>query len=352
MTRLSRISDGRDTGGCRCFVNNRQLRCAHGLPGHGRVPRRAPAARRPVHPRSASASTARSVSSPGSPGPAPRKVTCPWAGRTDGSMWWGSSCSLPHKTGRTLGQHLGRRARVRAPRCLRATQVRDRWWTSAPARSRRCVPTTPRRRISVTADCPSARTSASAPTGALQPASRAASRDRSAVTAARVYGSSSSASEATRVGVRRHALDCQGPLAGGGQDHVDRQELGHLCGPADPAEPGRGEHHRVELAARGRSRCGCRCCRGSGPSRCGARGCERTRSAAPCGAASRYRSGRRRGSSLEASARPGRPARPGGPRARGIAASTRSLGLRGRQVLQGVHGEVDLARSAARRAAR
>ena len=197
--------------------------CSTSRAGMARVRRRAPAGSATVHPHCASASTARSVSSPGSPGPAPRKVTCPWAGQ-DGMVRCGGAQSArsPIRPAAPLASISREFAAERlVPR--RATRVRDRWWTTAPARSRRCVPTTPRRRISLTA-CPSARRSASAPTGALQPASRAASRDRSAVTAARVYGSSSSASEAMRSVLDASALDGQCPLAGGGQDRVDRQE--------------------------------------------------------------------------------------------------------------------------------
>lgn len=45
------------------------------------------------------------------------------------------------------------------------------------------------------------------------------------------------------------AFDRQCSLTGSGQNGVDRQEVGHLTGPAEAAEPGRGENHRVQFTA-------------------------------------------------------------------------------------------------------
>lgn len=51
------------------------------------------------------------------------------------------------------------------------------------------------------------------------------------------------------VGAAGSALDRQCSLAGSGQNGVDRQEIGHLTAPSEAAEPGRGEYHRVEFTA-------------------------------------------------------------------------------------------------------
>ena len=152
-------------------------------------------------------------------------------------------------------------------------------------------------------------TSASAPIGAEQPPSRVASTARSAVTAARVAGSSRRGQLADQVGVVGPALDGQRALARGGQ-HLQRVEhLGGVVEPADAGQAGAGEHDRVVLP---RSHLADRACR-----RC--RGCRRSRG--PCRgrasgrrvAASRCRRGCRP-AARRGSARRGRRPRRGGPR--------------------------------------
>ena len=108
------------------------------------------------------------------------------------------------------------------------------------------VPTTPRRRISLTI-CPSAnkvgeRTHRCAAAG-LQGGEQGSLGGHGGP-GVRVVELGEHGGE---VHVDRGALDSQGPLAGGGQDGVDRQELGHLVGPADAVKPGGGEHDGVEL---------------------------------------------------------------------------------------------------------
>ncbi len=69
---------------------------------------------------------------------------------------------------------------------------------------------------------------ANAPTGAEQPASRAARTARSAVTAARVRGSSSTPRKSIEVGAVGPALHGQRALAGRGQHLLDLEDLGDL----------------------------------------------------------------------------------------------------------------------------
>ena len=87
------------------------------------------------------------------------------------------------------------------------------------------------------------------PTGALQPASRAASTARSAVTAARVHSSSSTARAARRGrGRPRGTRSASAPCAGAGSICSGVEQLGRLVDAAQPAQPGRGDDHGVELA--------------------------------------------------------------------------------------------------------
>ena len=143
--------------------------------------------------------------------------------------------------------------------------------------------------------------------------------------------------------VDRRALDSECPLAGSGQDGVDRQEVGHLAAPAEAVEARGGQHDRVELpvvdvpdpgvdvpadrhglygAGRGSRACALSCAmrRGGARADAGAVAAARRRSA-PSRATSTSRGSSR--------------ARDGG--------QDQVLGLRRGQVLQRVHGEVDLA---------
>ena len=89
-------------------------------------------------------------------------------------------------------------------------------------------------------------TSASAPTGEVQPASSAASSARSAVTAARVSASLRAATDPHQVGVVGAALDRQRALAGRRQ-HLQRvEDLGRLVGAAEPEQAGAGQHDGVQ----------------------------------------------------------------------------------------------------------
>ena len=83
----------------------------------------------------ASASTARRVSSPGSPGPAPRKVTCPCSGPAGKVV--GLNVLAPPSDRPRPGRASRWRVRDREPVPPRACRARDRWWTAAPASSRR-----------------------------------------------------------------------------------------------------------------------------------------------------------------------------------------------------------------------
>ena len=106
---------------------------------------------------------------------------------------------------------------------------------SATARSHSSSPSSP------------SATSASAPIGAEQPPSRVASTARSASTVARVARVVEGGQRGDEVVVGA-ALDRERALAGRGQ-HLQRVEhLGDLLEPADPGQPGAGEQHRVVLA--------------------------------------------------------------------------------------------------------
>ena len=76
-----------------------------------------------------------------------------------------------------------------------------------------------------------------------------ASTARSAVTAARVRGSSiASRTSARELRVGGPALDRQRALPGGGE-HLQRVEhLGHVVHPSEPGEAGPGQHDRVHLS--------------------------------------------------------------------------------------------------------
>ena len=107
-------------------------------------------------------------------------------------------------------------------------------------------------------------TSANAPTGALQPASSAASTrplrgDRGAGDLV-VERGGQLADEVVVVGPALHG---QRALCRGGQ-HLQRvEQLGRLVDPAEPAQPGGRDDDRVELARARPCRCGCRRCPGS-----------------------------------------------------------------------------------------
>ena len=88
------------------------------------------------------------------------------------------------------------------------------------------------------------------PTGALQPASSAASRLRSAVVAARVAAIVRARQQGGQLRLAGPALHRQGPLARRGQHLVGLEDLGHRVEPADPGQARVGEHHRVDLAGR------------------------------------------------------------------------------------------------------
>lgn len=83
----------------------------------------------------ASASTARRVSSPGSPGPAPRKVTCPCSGPAGSVV--GLTALAPPSDRPRPGRASRLRVRGRAPLPGRTSRARDRWWTAAPCGIRR-----------------------------------------------------------------------------------------------------------------------------------------------------------------------------------------------------------------------
>ena len=179
-------------------------------------------------------------------GPSGRLLRVPAASRVLG---------LVHRTRSTSGRPHPRRASSAASSRPTPAGSRDGSGGGQPHRAEpSTAPTTPRRYssgvLAVGRDVGVAR-----PTGAEQPASSAASRARSAVTAARVRGSSSSASSATeRRGVVGAALDRQRALAGGGQHQRRVEHLGDLVEPAEPGKPGAGEHDGVERRRRRPSR--------------------------------------------------------------------------------------------------
>ena len=203
-------------------------------------------------------------------------------------------------------------------------------------------------------------TTARDPTGAVQPASRAARKPRSAwirrgrpgrrgpPTAARA-----SASE------RRWNLQGEGPLSGrwkhdrvvedlGGQlvrwsrHAVARAFDGLGAQMAEPAQAGGGQHHGVHLAAGGQPDPGVHVAADRHHLQRDARAAPPSRAAAWPGAESRCRSARRRAGRRAA----GRSARRGCPPGSGTAVTSRSRLGAGRQVLQRVHGDVDLAGAA------
>ena len=143
------------------------------------------------------------------------------------------------------------------------------------------------------------------------------------------------------------ALDRQRALAGGGQ-HLDRvDDLGDGVEPAEPGQPGAGEHDGVELAVArpGASRVSTlpRTATTSRPRPSArswaARRGEPVPTREPAGSSPRVSPSRATSASRGSSRG-------------GTAASTMPLGRGGRQVLERVHGEVDRRRRAAPRAAR
>ena len=138
--------------------------------------------------------------------------------------------------------------------------------------------------------------------------------------------------------VGRSALDRQRALAGRGQ-HLDRvEDLGDLVEPAEPGQPGAGEHDGVDLAVGDEARAGCRRCRGSATT---SRPRPRARSwAARRGEPVPIREPAGQLAEGQPVAGDQRVARVLAQRHRG---EHEALGLGGRQVLERVHGEVDLA---------
>ena len=163
-----------------------------------------------------------------------------------------------------------------------------------------------------------------APIGAAQPASRRASRARSATTARRV-GRWSSARRARASGAGRRSgadLDRERALAGGGGHDVRAEHLGDRVEAAQAGQAGAREDHGVEVARTGAApatrRGGCRRCRGCRRRR----GRGGRRAAGRRGAGSRCRRVRR-AAGRRASGRRGRRGRRPGPRAAGRRRSTR-----------------------------
>ncbi len=201
------------------------------------------------------ASRARTVSRPGSPGPLPTNSTRP--GATEGARFISELSSRQLAIQRFGGWRRGppgRAARRRGPaRASRRRSMSDvaEARSSAPS----SVPSTARSEIRSIARPSSSRsetTSASAPTGALQPASRAASRARSAVTAARVYSSSSTersaaASSWSAAVPARHST-ASAPWAGAGSICSGSSSSVASSTRPEPAQPGGGHHHGVQLA--------------------------------------------------------------------------------------------------------
>ena len=108
--------------------------------------------------------------------------------------------------------------------------------------------------------------------------------------------------------------------------------------PPEPAQPGRGDHHGVQLARGRPCRAGCRRCRGSARSA----GPGRAPRAGRSGAASRCRPSRPAAARRAPCPSRATSASRGSSRG-GTAAMTQPRVGRGRQVLVGVHGDVDLA---------
>ena len=186
-----------------------------------------------------------------------------------------------------------------------------------------------------------------APTGALQPAANPASTARSAVTAARLAWSSTWASSAARSLSAAAAFHRQRALPGRGQHLFRLEDLGHGVQPADPGQPGAGQQHGVQLARFDLAQPGARVAADRAPAGC--RGA--AAAAGRPGAASRCRQWPR-GAGPRTWRRPGRPARPAGRPRTGTAASTSPGAGAAGQVLERVHGQVDLAGRAGFPAAR
>ena len=185
-------------------------------------------------------------------------------------------------------------------------------------------------------------TSARAPTGAVQPASSAASSARSAATQARVSASSSGATAATTSARSARHSTASAPWPGGRQ-HLERvDDLGRprRGGRGGPGRPGPGRRRRACRRATSRSRVSTLPRTGStrrprpSAASCAARRGEPVPTTEPAGSSPRVRPSRATSTSR------------GSSRA-GIGGDDQPGLGRDRQVLERVHGEVDLDRRAA-----
>ena len=236
--------------------------------------------------------------------------------------------------------------------CLRRPRPASRRPASGPARPgrragrRRSVVRTGRRRGTARPPGPRVRHRGrppqlrpGRPTGAEHPASSSASRARSASTQARVRGSSSASR--THVGAGRvvgAALDRERALARG-REHLERVEhLGGLVerGRAGPGRRGRARRRRARRRRPCRS--GCRRCRGPRPARRRGRAPRSGRR----GAGRRCRRGLPGGSSPRVSPSRATTTSRGSSRGGTAARAMPSAAAVG-QVLERVHGDVDLA---------
>ena len=262
-----------------------------------------------------------------------------WSRSSPGALRSGSvaaigSTSAPDQVGGTLGEHVGGEARRRSRR-HRAVRWRTAGRTGRRRRRRRRRAARARRRRHRRR-----RRRAHRPEPCSRPPGRRAGV-RSAVTAARVArvveGGASIATSSGSSSARHSTASAPWPGAGsicsGSRTSVTSSE------PAEPGEAGAGEHDGVELAVGDLAEPGVDVAADR-------RRCSRPRPSAVqlgrSGAASRCRRGAGR-QARRGSGRRGRPARRAGPRAAGTAASASPSGAAGRQVLQRVDGEVDLA---------
>ena len=236
-----------------------RARVGQGAATDGRRPSGSAMTRRPR----ASASAARTVSRPGSPGPAPTKVTpaggaCAAAGHRVlpicGSLAEVGAIIVLGAVGEQVGgerrpERRRRRRAVRWPRLRDGVAAVD-------------AVTEPRRNSSGPSS-PSAisarRADGRGAAGLQRGQQRALGGD-----AARVSGSSSAASElAGRARRRRGTRRPARPAPGAGSTWIGSRISVISSQPAEPAQPGAGEHDGVELAVGDLAAAGCRRCRGS-----------------------------------------------------------------------------------------
>src|ERR1700754_2818270 len=163
----------------------------------------------------------------------------------EGQWWWGSMCSLPHKTGRTFGKHLGREFAPERESVL----VRRGYGTGGGQLHER-------RAVGGADDATQAHFVDNLPVG------QQVGEGSHGSAAAGLQGGEQGplgghGGPGERVGepceqggevyVDRRALYSESSLAGSGQDGLDRQHVGRLLDPAGAYEARGGEHDSVVL---------------------------------------------------------------------------------------------------------